>query len=353
MRVLRFGVVVLCCAVILSVLFAQVAVPVSAQNAQTCSVISADDLKAATTACASTAKGAVCLGTVGVKAQFSDTSNPTFIKPGDQVDLSKVTLISTSINDPASGNAGVALLKLQTGTAADDPSIDAVLFGESTLTSKVNPAPASMTTLAATTAGGDMVLLRGGASGNYPATLKLTPGQTAVVDGRTKAGDWLRVRLDAGVGWARAVQLKVTGDVSALKEMGEQDTQADFLYAAPMQAVTLAANPSTGSKCSGMQSGLLVQSSGDKAARLLVNGVEISLTSATILIRATPKDHVEIAVLAGKATATALGNSSDLVAGQWVRAKLGGAEGLMARAPVSDPIPYTFTTDGRAASRPP
>src|SRR5262249_52597057 len=89
-------------------------------------------------------------------------------------------------------------------------------------------------------------------------------------------------------------------------------------------------------------SGLLLQYTGDKTPRLSINGADVLLTAGTFLVRATTKDRLEIAALAGSAKVAALGGSVSVAAGQWVRIRLGGQNGLMVASPPPTPTSYPF-----------
>src|SRR5262249_28183280 len=144
------------------------------------------------------------------KATFTGSPSGEFKAKGDHINLADITSLTTSAADPATGNWGVATLHIQAGLPTSSKGITAVLFGDASLTSNVRAS--DLPTLPVTSKG-STVLLRGGAGPTYLASLKLLPGQNAVVDGRNTAGDWLRVRLEMAVGWAAAQQVTVTGDV--------------------------------------------------------------------------------------------------------------------------------------------
>src|SRR5207249_4728351 len=94
--------------------------------------------------------------------------------------------------------------------------------------------------------------------------------------------------------------------------------------------------------CGVVPSGLLVQSTTDTTAHLLINDAEVTLNGATLYLHATPKDRLEITVIAGKVTVSALGISMDANAGQLISVRLGGKDGLTAAAQPSKPTSYTF-----------
>ncbi len=341
MRAARYGIIAFCCFAVLIAVFPGSTQLVGALAPDTdCSTLAQDALNAAKESCGSAGANSLCLGFENVQATFSDASTPTFKTRGDKVDLATVGSVTTSTVDPTAKSWGVAVLNLQAGLSEGSQGVSAVLFGDATLTSTVKPVGADQVTLPAISATGEPVLLRGGAGPNFPSLVTLNGNQNAVVDGRNKAGDWLRVRLDSAVGWAYVRQLKVTGDAKTLPVLDDSNSRADFLYQAAMQSFTLKTNTQTA--CGQAPSGLLLQFAGDQPVRLLVNGADVIFKSATLLLRATPKDRLEIAVINGATTVAAQGSSIDLNAGEWVRLRLGGADGLMVSAPAATKTKYTF-----------
>src|SRR5260221_622317 len=232
MRVIRYLVVIFCCSLIgleitaTNTTFAQGGTP---QAAQSCAILSPDVLKAAKTACDTAKPNSVCLGSGRAQAHFVGPSDAEFAKQGDQIDLTRIdSLAVIGAKPPIADGTSVAVLKLKPGTPAESTNegVTAVLFGDAVLKSTIDPSEATKPTLPVASADGNPVLLRGGAGNIYPSALKLMPGQKAVVDGRSKRGDWLRVRLENGVGWSRATQLNVTGEGTNLPEREDQGSTA-------------------------------------------------------------------------------------------------------------------------------
>ncbi len=313
---------------------------VAARQTKTCSALAQEALTAARQACGAATTDSLCFGYDTVKAAFTGSADATFKSQGDQVGLSTVSSVTTSAANLDAGNWGVAVLNIQADLPTSGKGLTGVLFGDATLTSNADPGRADALTLPVKAAGGD-VLLRGGAGPNFPSALKLPAGQSAVVDGRNKAGDWLRVRIGMAVGWGHAAQLKVDGDSKTLTVLDDQDTHAEALYKAPMQTFVL----STGSSaaCPGeAPSGLLLQLSGDQTAHILVNGADLTLSSATLFLRATPKDRLDVAAITGTATVTAMGGSATINASEWVRLRLGGKDGLSVASGPNVKTKYSF-----------
>src|SRR5450432_2960810 len=236
MQLARNTLIFLCCTVLtIAALSTNGNVNVaSAQSAGQCTPLAPDALKTAQTACSQAGPNSACLAIASAQATL--TTDGTFAKQGDQVDLTKVTSLTTSAADATSANGGIVALKLQAGLPAGDPGISALLYGASRLTANVKPASA--------------------------ATAQATAEANA----------------NASDASAQAFTL-VTGLVPAADKA---------TVAAPA--------------CGVPPSGLLIQSTGDKTAHLVINGAQISFDSALLVIRAGLNDRLEVADVSGKVT---------------------------------------------------
>src|SRR5689334_2722439 len=145
MRLARVIVPVFWC-VVVGITLTSVTIPTSifeSAPAPVCAIITEAALTTAKDVCSKTDGNTVCLGQTGVNATLADGSTAALKAAGDTVDLSQVKTIATSVTDPASGAAGVAVLKFP-----GDQSATGVLFGDSKLT--VNGSAAAQATAAAT-----------------------------------------------------------------------------------------------------------------------------------------------------------------------------------------------------------
>jgi len=362
MRLIRFGIILLCLYVLIATTIG-INNPVAADSPSTpkvCSLLTADTLTALQKACSTNGINSACYGNDTASITAGTDAASTFAKPGDQVDLTKVTTINTVAATDAS-KFGIALMHIQSDLPADSQGISAVLFGTATMQSKVKTGGADLSTLNVQTIDVDPVLLRTGASSNNPAAAKLFAGKTALADGRLQDASWIRVRVDGAIGWALASQLKVNGDPNSLTVLDANDIDMSFLYKAPMQAFSLTTGTPADS-CSTAPSGLLLQLGVGKTTaatatasstttsttittHLLVNGVDIALTApASALLRATPKDRFEIIALDGTVTIAAQGASLDLNPGEWTRLRIGGKDGLTLTQPPNAKSQVPFST---------
>jgi hypothetical protein len=349
----RMGIVGICALVVLTTTlnFKQ---PVAADDTtpKMCSVVTDDTLSNIAKACSGATSNSVCYG--NDSATVTAAESPTFAAQGDLVDLVKVTAITTdaaagTASASVSGNTGsspkwgIAIAHIQSDLPGDSKGITAVLFGSTTITSKVKATTGDLPTLSVQTIDVDPVLARTAASTDNPAAGKLLSGKTVQADGRTQDNQWVRVRLDGVLGWALVSQLKIDGDINSLTVLDKNDIDTSFLYKMPMQTFTLTTGKAAES-CGAAPSGLLLSLNDKATTHLLINGVDVALNGpASVLMRAVPKDRFEIMVLQGAITIAAQGGSLDLNTGDSVRLRLGGKDGLSLTQPPSGKAPFTFS----------
>jgi hypothetical protein len=315
MRILRLGTAILCVLALFTVTFTPQKTQAEENNA--CRALATDTIAAAIKACADMPAGSACMGHADVK-----TADTPMAKAGANMPLADLANLATSGADPAAGAWGIAMMDI----ATEAGNIEAVLFGDAMLSKQSAPA---LATLPVKTFDELPVLMRAGASQNFPQVGKLLAGKEAVVDGRNEKGTWVRVRMDNVVGWAWINQVTVTGDVMSLAVLNDQDIAPLFLYPAPMQAFTLRTSNKT--SCAEAASGLLLradQSDAKKLVRVLVNGAEIAISKGLLLVSALEKDNLEVMVLEGEAVVTSFATERPLTAGQMARLRLGGKDGL-------------------------
>ncbi len=269
MRLVRVILPVFWC-VVVGITLSSMTTPTTAANsaaAPVCTIMSQADLKTAKDACSQADGNTVCLGQNGVNATLTDASTALKAR-GDQVDLSKVKSLITSVTDPASGVAGVAMLKFP-----GDQPVTGVLFGDAKLT--------------------------------FTGTTTSQATAAATQDART-----------------------------ATEQVQSTDSG--------VPAFTLDTAATAKISCTGLSSGLLVQSDSKTTSHLIVNSADVAFDTATLLLRATPQDRLEVAAIAGKATVTAAKKSVTVDTGNWVRVRLSGTDGLTAKIPPPAPTSYTF-----------
>lgn len=298
-------------------------------GAASCEALASAAIESARQACGNMDADSLCYAHAGLKVDIAADAGVPMDAPGQQVNPASVASIQTLGADAATGDWGVALLRFRANLPETHPGVEAVLFGEATLTPVGASAGGSTSgeavELPVRTFDELPVLLRAGASPNLPQVAQFLQGQEAVVDGRNERGDWVRVRVGDAIGWAWINDVRVTGALEGLPVLGETDILPTGQFGAPMQAFTLSTAPGDAAACSGASSGLLLSLDGEESVNLLVNGVEISAASGSFLLRATPGGHLEVYALNGEAVLAAFGGSADVATGQAATVRLNDA----------------------------
>jgi uncharacterized protein YraI len=174
----------------------------------------------------------------------------------------------------------LALLKISVG----GQTVTMIPFGAAEISNLVETSTAEPVTFEATNAVGYDVNLREGAGTQHPVVGAFAWNAKLIADGRNADGSWIRLQTEAGIAWASAELVKVEGEISQLPVLESPYTQ-------PMQAITFASD----ANCPA--SGLLIQSSGDANLPMQINGFDLKLQAASLLIQGS--DPLQIHVLAG------------------------------------------------------
>ena len=331
----RAFVLVLCVALCSVLWLSRTAVPSArAEERSACRALEEEGIAAAARACAAAGADTACYGHTGVVA--SSAEGVALSNIGQIVPLAQLQGLTTEAASLERGTWGIAVLNIQAGLPEGAAGVRAALFGDSMLTSAARPEAATTKTLPVRTFDDLPVLLRAGASKNFPQIARLTFNQEGAADARNAQNTWVRVRLGELVGWASVNQIRLDGDIESLPIRDERDILPDFLYTAPMQAMTLSNVPPRGKPaCPEAASGLLLQRSAEAGAtpvRLMVNGVELSFLSATLALRAAPNDNLDVMVIDGVVTVRSFGAETTLADGEMLQVRIGGANGLTALA---------------------
>jgi hypothetical protein len=333
---MRRAFVLVLCVALCSVLWLSrtAALSARAEERSACRALAEEGIAAAARACAAAGADTACYGHTGVVA--SSAEGVALSNIGQIVPLAQLQGLTTEAASLERGTWGIAVLNIQAGLPEGAAGVRAALFGDSMLTSAARPEAATTKTLPVRTFDDLPVLLRAGASKNFPQIARLTFNQEGAADARNAQNTWVRVRLGELVGWASVNQIRLDGDIESLPIRDERDILPDFLYTAPMQAMTLSNVPPRGKPaCSEAASGLLLQRSAEAGAapvRLMVNGVELSFLSATLALRAAPNDNLNVMVIDGVVTVRAFGAEATLADGEMLQVRIGGANGLTALA---------------------
>lgn len=302
----------------------------------------------ATAACSSISGDSICAAH-GTVSMMDESDTATALDSGKTMSLDAVKMLVTTSANPESGEWGVTMLSLRANLPDLAQPIRAILFGEAAATSLVRKDIDSLPTLTVKTIDEIPVLLRAGASGNFPQVTRLVQGKTGIADGRNAKGNWIRVRYEDVVGWALVNQVTLEGDPMTLTEFDDRDINPWWLFPAPMQAIQLKAPIPTGKvACAEAANGLLLQRKEEaenaEPAKFLVNGTQIALTNGTVLLRAAEQDHLEVMAISGGVTVSAFGSTSEIGGGEMLRVRLGGADGLTAIAAPKQKTPLPFAS---------
>jgi len=248
-------------------------------------------------------------------ATFRDGKSSDF-KAGTLASLDNVQDLSGKAADVKGADWSIAVWKVRAGLI-DDALADVTVaaIGETKLDAVLDPTvklPLATLTNRNTTA----INLYAGPDQSRPITGTLAPLAKVVANGRTEAGDWVRVVQDGALGWLPAKSVSLDRELSELKAV--KDTDVTPLYQEAFQALTLksGANPA----CKDTPNGLLISSSPGSPARFLVNGVQTGVSGGAFL---TASDsELAVSALYGSVTVTVNGVTTPVKTGSTVRIPL-------------------------------
>lgn len=197
-------------------------------QSEACPTLAKQALSNILSECDSTQRNIACFGHPAIDVELD--TNADFEAAGDTVALRSVTSLTLSPMDEAANEWGTALLTTQANIPDDlpDQNVTLLAFGDVSLRSAVNPDVAALDAdedddeitlilLDVTPNVTTNVNVRGGPGTIFRIIDILSPGETAVADGRNDAGDWVRVTLPDGVlGWLFVGILNVEGEVAEL-----------------------------------------------------------------------------------------------------------------------------------------
>lgn len=302
----------------------------AAQSGDACTVLAASLITRINADCQNLGAGSICTAGGDIPMMLADAAE-----------------FGAGALDITNGEWSIHRFNIPLTEDADAPSIYGALFGKATLTRLDDPARLTVTTLPVQTYDELAVLLRTGASTNFPQVTRLQWKDEGQADARNANGSWVRVRFQDMVGWGRVESLNITGDVMSLPILPDTDLLPLHLFPMPFQAVTL--NSAEESPCVNAGSGLLLQTTNAAPAAMLINGVAVTLSGGAeteggtvALLKGIAKGSLEIYTLAGEVTPKALGKAETVPAGQFTRVRLGGADGMIAIAPPRIPDNYSF-----------
>ncbi len=308
-------------------------------NNGACSTLMDDALSTMGSACAEVGINEACYGNILVSATLNDDTDAQFQTSGDIISLDDIQALFTQPANPDDGTWGLALLTVQ----ADLPtysgaSITYVLFGDtqiqdaSTLTETPEPVTCDISNTGSTN-----INMRGGPSTNDQIINVFGTGQTAIADGRTESGDWIHVNYNNTDGWLYTSLIDVACDVQNLA-VTDTNAPSQVTYT-HMQAITLQSGESPA--CDRSPDGLLIRSPEGRRARIIVNGVQLTMSSAGFLT-AQPDGDLMLQGLEGSIEVTSAGQTVTVTDGVFTTVPL---DGLQAVGPPTLPQPINPNTD--------
>lgn len=255
--------------------------------------------------CANLTGNTACYGFPEVSAYLeADPAHPVdedFL-PGSWVALQDYSSFSAAAMNVAQGVWGLAALNVQAniprGLAEElsvDPSVLFLLFGEATVESAVPNDALYVPTdalLPVTVANNTPVKV---APNSAAETLgSAAAGVTLYADGVSPDDLWVRVAFEMQGGWVNLEDL-FTVDVSGLPEIGHDSLS-------PLQAFYLRTGSDAPQCNQATPAGLFMQAPAGVNADLILDGVPLRLTSATVFVRILPGDVLKFQVISGYLT---------------------------------------------------
>lgn len=252
--------------------------------------VTPDAVAAARDACAGMTAGQVCLGAGDVQASPQDS----LAVVGTAVALDGIDTLTGSVGS-------LALVQMQADLPADAAPVQLALFGDASIANAISGLQEPFPTVTVKNGPSNILNLRSAPDADAEVVTTMRWNEELTADGRSSAGDWLRVQTEQGVAWVFASLVAVTdGDVGALYVLDSPVTQH-------LQSLTL----TTGASCSG----LLIESSNAAPAHLQVNGALLTISAGVLLLRAPEGGTLDIQVLSGGVGVSASGASVEAEAG--------------------------------------
>lgn len=266
---------------------------VLAKETEACPELTLSAIQITADVCADLGRNEACYGNSQVTVEAQNTTELNFDSPGDRIGIAAIKKLALSpMNVPH--DWGVALLKVQANLPGTLPgqNVTMVLFGNVYIENQVQ------TTTQLQMQAINIVNLRTGPGTNFSQAGQLAAGERVRVDGRTEAGDWLRVRLsETETAWVFAPLVTVDGEIPALTVIsGNSDIPLDFN---PMQAFYFQSGIGDVPCREAPESGILIQTpEGQGKIKFLINGAEIQLGS-TAFIQSQFGGEMTISLLEG------------------------------------------------------
>lgn len=300
------------------------------QNDDTCPKLVDEAVALTSKVCQQVGRNQVCYGNLDLTAQpRSDAVRLRFEKPGDIAPLKDIASLTLSPMDTRRQIWGVSLMKVQANLPDTLPgqNVTVVLFGD------VELRPAIPAELAGKVRAGAAINLRAGASKTEAVIGSLAGGTAITLNGRSTAGDWLRVKLtDGKIGWVSKALVGLEGDAATLDVV-------DNTASGTLQAFYLRTGVGDATCKKAPSSGIVIQTpQGAGEIALRINQADIRLGS-TAYMEASEESGLQVFTLDGHAKVRAKGSTQTVMTGNRTTVAL-DANLAAAQAPTT-PTAYT------------
>lgn len=317
-----------------TLVLAQVQTPVSCGQA-----LQSVDKDAA--ACAGVGNNQVCLANPSVVPTFQTsaiTDQITFAKAGDSVGLNTIQSLTTSALDLTQNQWGMAVIKAgiadpnANSSGVVGPAVTVVQYGLATMTlappvantssatPEVTPTPCLTTVKVAS-------LLRA-APINGKIVQTLQNGAKITLYGRLTDSSWVLIDNNGQSGWLLATSFAALSGDCATGNLPIINPNTTTVVP-ELVGFTFSIGDSSGVLCRDIPAGgLFLQSPTGRKVALTVDGAQLTLNAASIVLTAIPNQKLNIAVIDGAVSVKAHNDSIDVPIGKQVSIPLGGAAGL-------------------------
>lgn len=244
-------------------------------------------------------------------AAFRD-GKATDFKTGGLAALDAVQGLTGTASDVKGADWSIAVWKTRAGLIDDTaPDVTVAALGSVKLAAALDP-NVKLTLATLTNRNTTAINLYAGPDQTRPITGSLAPLAKVVANGRTEAGDWVRVIQDGMLGWVPTKSISLDRELSGLSAV--KDTDVTPLFQDAFQALTFdsGANPA----CKDTPNGLLISSSPGVPARFLVNGVQLGIGGGAFL-KASPSE-LAISAISGTISVTVGGITAPIKPGTTV-----------------------------------
>lgn len=308
-------------------------------DGSTCPTLVEESFTAVEQVCTGLTAGDACIGN-GTIEGVSSIEGLQFSQPGNIARLTSFDALNIrTSNTPGSvWSVMTAQFELNSTDGSVPVGVQTLLFGNVTLTDegRVGGGGAQDATVIA----GRGMNVRRTPETTGVIVWQLQPNEQILATGRTADQEWIRIQIPnqfQGIGWVYAPYLEVSGGADSLPTVtvnspAPELTAPDF---GPMQAITLETANFPAECTAAPPSGMLMQTPSGLPddVRLQVNGAEITFNGA-IFVQSTAATALQVYVLEGQATVTALDTSVDAGVGTFVTVTL-DAESNASGAPLA------------------